>query len=1730
MGTRPYDFHKLHSETEFEDLVALVARKLIGHVIEFKQGPDEGRDARFVGKALDWPNEIGLQGKFVLQAKHTRSDTAICSASDFRTLVRGEYPKIQKLVGDGDCEYYLFFTSWQLPASVDRELIREIETELGVKKADILAYETLERIVDEHPEIQNWVYEHTEASRARSTQRWGRLVALLREQDALTRNVVGFMNDAFIGANQAANDLVSPQFRVFEGSEQTGEAIDFNGLVERLGRTQTPIVVEGPVGAGKSTAAKMLVQARIPDGDQIVDNYDQSNQWLPLFITGKTVQQSWDNFINLLDRATNETDHRNWCVIIDGLDEIDSAVLRLRLTDYAFSNLHPKKAELGFVFFTRPGVVDVPVSQPATILQIEGFDRTRQLQTAQLFSEGEQQAEDLLASLEKSLANEMLERPLFLALAFYLVTEGYGDFNSRYVLLDFFVDDVVKRASAKAGYAEIDLLRELSELALGTDQSVRLIPLRGADAVNAANERQQALTASGLIKRFKSSNQFTHEIFASFFKAKHLAEKFQPGRRVWEEIDPFHWGWETISLLCECWDARDEKLAECLKSLSRLSGEGFERAMELASTCHNIDDQTCYDFVAQIFGDYSESGVVPVAEPTLSKLAARSERARQYLIYMARGVEGAVFEGRVLSARCIRYFDRDQSLNLLSEIAADEHSYWNDRLSAAKELNELGAIAEALEAFRLISFEADEFQGRFEGAVFALELTGTEDDKSRLKDVIAEYKAGEDAYDDTLGRAVKLGFGEFAIPLIRTPIEKGLSDGWKKSHTGWLDLGSALWSCETLASIELAEEALRYYLQMFDLEEVGSRTMADILSSMETAGFKKEVEDLLKSPENLTKLRQKPDWFTIDFLKVHNLSEHSVEDTLSSLKASISDRHELHACLGYTDRLIADGRRDDVLQILRSISAQKLLPTHYEIQARCGERKLARESLLKGFRTWTADDKMWSARVLERIGFADDAIQILLSLSKSSDLLLGDRLGAAIEAYEIDGRHLAVVEGCLDQSREDDLLRAQLTEKLVRHGGGAAELAWRLISDKFSDENLSDECRFEFARVLQHTPVPIGFEEEEEELNDEIIGLLAHVSDPWLFAQCASRFSSTYGSGYQNSIIVDRLRKNPDLWSADLLRGVDYIEEITLPLEEEITNFSSSNRCDWPTAIHALQKLSKANPGGVAETKLRQLVFDTDVPLQWRLASMGVEWNQSRNNDVELFRRASSPLEDRKASAEKNNLIMGFSNDTTLTVECRLALIKNVEDEERRELLFGLAGETTECSDITRIELARDLARSSLEEDANQIVDLLLASETLGFWEAEKLLELCDELGREDAVQHICTSVSGTPEIILEWLEETSSIQALAVRIADVLCKDEALRVLMVLAKKNQFARWEHHSIPVAFAAIGASHRLPRRVTEVEKSFLRPDGVDWGGLYDADLRIIEGDVSTVSSLIEVLNAEIAPTSAKTIALRSLHKVPSNLFDDEAFEEALQGLLETTALNEPSVSELFGLGDLLIRINRLADVENVLKPLFAAELKRHEVIEFSKLLDRLGMKKQSRCQLEKMHRFDRFLRSEDFLYVQKEIGLDAATEKLTDFLNSEENDVFDKIDVTTDIAASIGVKSAFSYVDEIQEDKSLASSELIRLAEYSYEMGCLEVARSLFGKARDAKEPDHYWLADYANRYLGREAQAAEILEANLSEFDQTYFDQVGRLLADLRLSEPLERLNSMYESAKTSND
>jgi hypothetical protein len=142
------------TDDEFENLVSLICTEILGTgVISFSSGKDGGRDAKFTGKANNYPSSANpWDGKFVIQAKHTTSPTASCSDSKFKTILKDECDSIQNLKNDGKVDYYLLFTNRKLSGVQDPKIEDFIDEHTGVNNV-IIGEETIQLWLQKYPEI-----------------------------------------------------------------------------------------------------------------------------------------------------------------------------------------------------------------------------------------------------------------------------------------------------------------------------------------------------------------------------------------------------------------------------------------------------------------------------------------------------------------------------------------------------------------------------------------------------------------------------------------------------------------------------------------------------------------------------------------------------------------------------------------------------------------------------------------------------------------------------------------------------------------------------------------------------------------------------------------------------------------------------------------------------------------------------------------------------------------------------------------------------------------------------------------------------------------------------------------------------------------------------------------------------------------------------------------------------------------------------------------------------------------------------------------------------------------------------------------------------------------------------------------------------------------------------------------------------------------------------------------
>ncbi len=148
-----YPLYNLNDD-EFEKLSAFICERILGTgTIVFSTGTDGGRDAKFTGKANNFPSsKKPWDGKFVIQAKHTTDPVASCSGSSFQTILKKELPKLVKLKEQSKIDYYLVFTNRKLSSRRDMKIEDLIDQETDVANC-IFGEEIIQLWLREYPDI-----------------------------------------------------------------------------------------------------------------------------------------------------------------------------------------------------------------------------------------------------------------------------------------------------------------------------------------------------------------------------------------------------------------------------------------------------------------------------------------------------------------------------------------------------------------------------------------------------------------------------------------------------------------------------------------------------------------------------------------------------------------------------------------------------------------------------------------------------------------------------------------------------------------------------------------------------------------------------------------------------------------------------------------------------------------------------------------------------------------------------------------------------------------------------------------------------------------------------------------------------------------------------------------------------------------------------------------------------------------------------------------------------------------------------------------------------------------------------------------------------------------------------------------------------------------------------------------------------------------------------------------
>lgn len=149
-----YPLYDLHDH-EFENLVASICEEILGTgTINFSEGKDGGRDAKFTGLANNFPSHTKpWEGKIVIEAKHTERQNASCSDSDFQTILKKDIKNnLLKLLQEKRIDYYLLFTNRKLSGIQDAKIEDFIDDKIQVENY-VIGDERIQKWLRDYPNI-----------------------------------------------------------------------------------------------------------------------------------------------------------------------------------------------------------------------------------------------------------------------------------------------------------------------------------------------------------------------------------------------------------------------------------------------------------------------------------------------------------------------------------------------------------------------------------------------------------------------------------------------------------------------------------------------------------------------------------------------------------------------------------------------------------------------------------------------------------------------------------------------------------------------------------------------------------------------------------------------------------------------------------------------------------------------------------------------------------------------------------------------------------------------------------------------------------------------------------------------------------------------------------------------------------------------------------------------------------------------------------------------------------------------------------------------------------------------------------------------------------------------------------------------------------------------------------------------------------------------------------------
>lgn len=412
-------------------------------------------------------------------------------------------------------------------------------------------------------------------------------------------------------SSSLATVYVKPRLRAIGGADERNADVVFDA--ERFGDGSH--IVYGTAGTEKSSLARWLTRHRINTllGAEAALSIDQAR--LPIYVSARDL--SGPNLANSLRTAVEahlgarslrplSSDifdiraahgHRQWVVVLDGIDEIEDVAQRDKLcrTIYDLKAREPDAFE--FILFARPGNLPEP---PHSFDRWEICPDRDPARLLDQYVEKPSERARLLNLLRRPEYRDIARVPLFIAIAAKLLN-GIDDLPVRPdLLIEAFVAngiDTAARGDCNRGKAIGELLQQIT---LCDGSGTVLDAVRSNDALckqmsvatsllAISGDVERLLLATGLVELRTHRIRFIHRLIDRHFFARARAAIEEPSDDVWHKVDPIAEG-AIVADLCVEWHRQGKPVEEAIARLADFGEPGRDVMLSLAVRLPDVPD------------------------------------------------------------------------------------------------------------------------------------------------------------------------------------------------------------------------------------------------------------------------------------------------------------------------------------------------------------------------------------------------------------------------------------------------------------------------------------------------------------------------------------------------------------------------------------------------------------------------------------------------------------------------------------------------------------------------------------------------------------------------------------------------------------------------------------------------------------------------------------------------------------------------------------------------------------------------------------------------------------------------------------------------------------------------------------------------------------------------------------------------------------------------------------